>query len=132
MKRHIAIIAIVIIVSFGCSHNLNVWGNNTDPNPLKRFIPVELWTGDQWDGTKEIRMNNIDKTFGKREQKRIQGPFYWNHPETGNKILVYERTNKTKKGLKYQLFAVNDDKSGIGKVLDERPFARMSDIKSVE
>jgi len=121
MRKHIAIIAIAAIVSFGCSHKLNVWENTTDPNPLKRFIPVELWTGGQWNGTKEIRMNNIDKTFGKREQKKIQGTFYWNHPETGNRILVYERTNKTKKGLKYQLFAVNNDKSGIGKVFDERP-----------
>jgi len=121
MKKLIGIIAIVFVLSFGCAGNLKGQETPKERNSLERFIPVELWTGIQWDGKEMIRMAYTDTAFGKRMQKRIKGPFHWYHPVTGEKILVYERTKKLKKGLKYQLFALNMDKSGIGKVFDERP-----------
>jgi hypothetical protein len=72
-----------------------------------RFVPVELWTGAPWDGTQEIGMAPAALEFGRRGDKRIKGPMTWNG------IQVYERLN----GGKLQLFAVRDDRTGLGPCL---------------
>jgi hypothetical protein len=88
----------------------SAWQRAYDPATRTRFIPVELWTGAPWDGTQEIRMAPSALEFGKRGDKSIKGPTTWNG------IPVYERVNREK----LQLFAVRDDKTGLGRVFDSR------------
>lgn len=85
-----------------------------------RFIPVELWIGMEWDGTKELKMSNAETRFGDRLNKDIKGPTEWKHPVTGETLVVYERTNQEKDGVKSQLFTMNEEKTGLGRVYDSR------------
>jgi len=86
------------------------WQRAYDPATRTRFIPVELWTGTDWDGTQEIRMVPAALQFGPRGDKSIKGPTTWNG------IEVYERLNRGK----LQLFAIRDDRTGLGRVFDSR------------
>ena len=67
-----------------------------DSHTGARFIPVELWTGAEWDGAHVIKMSKAELSFGNRGAKEISGPFEWTRPATGEKLLVYERTNRDK------------------------------------
>jgi hypothetical protein len=86
------------------------WQRAYDPATRTRFIPVELWTGVPWDGAQEIRMLPAALEFGPRGDMSIKGPKTWNG------IQVYERLNRDK----LQLFAIRDDKTGLGRVFDSR------------
>ena len=88
----------------------SAWQRAYDPATRTRFIPVELWTGAPWDGTQEIRMAPAALEFGRRGDKSIKGPTTWNG------IQVYERLNRDK----LQLFAIRDDRTGLGRVFDSR------------
>ena len=88
----------------------SAWKSAYDPATRTRFIPVELWTGAPWDGTQEISMAPAALEFGRRGDKNIKGPTPWNG------IQVYERLNRDK----LQLFAIRDDRTGLGRVLDSR------------
>ena len=89
------------------------WERSYDAATGTRFIPVELWTGGEWDGTRVIRMAPADLTFGGK--KHLSGPFAWT-PPGGETIQVYERTNAGKR----QLFALAPDGTGLGRVYDSR------------
>jgi hypothetical protein len=93
-----------------------VWAASYDAATGERFIPVELWTGGPWDGTREIRMTKADLYFGKRAEKSLTGPLEWVRPGSGEKLQVYERNNKGKK----QLFTVSSRGDGLGRVFDNR------------
>jgi hypothetical protein len=45
----------------------------------------------------------------------------WEHPTMGIKFLVYERINPGKDGVKLQLFTINQEQNGLGRVYDGRP-----------
>jgi hypothetical protein len=81
-----------------------------------RFIPVELWTGSDWNGEKSLTLPPTDLTFGKRGHKRIIGPRKWTHPSSGTVHQIYERRNRDK----VQYFAVNRKGDGLGRVYDSR------------
>lgn len=81
-----------------------------------RFIPVELWTGGAWNGDAALRLAEVDTIFGKHDHKRIRGPIAWTRPGTNEKLMVYERTNRSKT----QLFALRSDGQGLGRVYDSR------------
>jgi hypothetical protein len=84
--------------------------------PQTRYIPVELWTGGQWDGKQELRMLPASFVFGKRGEKRITGPVAYTRPGSSEPIQVYERWNRGKK----QLFALSSRGDGLGRVYDSR------------
>jgi hypothetical protein len=86
------------------------------PGTLTRFIPVELWTGASWDGSRTLRLRPAKLTFGDRQDKRIVGPIPWRRPGTSRVIQVYERRN----GDKRQLFALSSRGDGLGRVFDSR------------
>src|SRR5262245_62611349 len=92
------------------------WDSSIDAVSQARFIPVELWTGAEWDGKKELKMSNAETSFGDRLNKDIKGPVEWKHPMTGETLVVYERTNQERDGVKSQLFAMNEEKTGLGRV----------------
>jgi hypothetical protein len=96
------------------------WQASIDAAKKERFIPVELWTGAQWDGGRELAMKGVDATYGYRKiVYLIKGPVEWKHPVTGATYQVYERLNPGS-GDKKQLFTVNEEKSGLGRVYDTR------------
>jgi hypothetical protein len=97
------------------------WQPSIDAAKKERFIPVELWTGAQWDGGRELAMKSVDGTYNHRKTVYlIKGPVEWKHPVTGDTYSVYERLNPGA-GDKKQLFTVNPEKSGLGRVYDARP-----------
>jgi hypothetical protein len=65
-------------------------------------------------------MSNAETRFGDRLNKDIKGPIEWKHPMTGATLVVYERTNQERDGVKSQLFAMNEEKTGLGRVYDSR------------
>lgn len=92
------------------------WAASYDPATLTRFIPVELWTGAPWDGSRELRPTPADLVFGNRREKRITGPIAWTRPGSGEPLQVYERDNRGKK----QLFTISSRRDGLGRVYDSR------------
>jgi hypothetical protein len=93
-----------------------VWHASHDPKTRTRFIPVQLWTGADWDGDRTLRLRPADLGFGSRQDKRIAGPLAWRRPGTDRVIQVYERRN----GDKRQLFALSSRGDGLGRVFDSR------------
>ena len=92
------------------------WAASYDAASRTRFIPVELWTGAEWSGKRELRLERTNLVFGKKGEKRITGPVAWTRPGTGEVLQVYERVNRGKK----QLFALSSRDDGLGRVYDSR------------
>ena len=102
----------------------NVWETSINPQTSERYIPVELWTGADWDGKRELKMAPVDGTYRHRTSTYyIKGPTEWKHPVTGQNSIVYERINpgKNKNDDKSQLFTINPDQTGMGRLFDGRP-----------
>lgn len=116
------VLAVVLVagLSSGATTDQSRWDSSVDRVTQARFIPVELWTGMEWDGAKELKMSNAETRFGDRLNKDIKGPTEWKHPVTGETLVVYERTNQERDGVKSQLFAMNEEKTGLGRVYDSR------------
>ncbi len=112
---------VMLLLFSGCATNQTAWENSINKQTQNRFIPIELWSGSPWSGEKTLRLVPADFTFGRRNHITIRGPFKWTHPKTGKALWVYERINRTTKGDKRQLFAVNPEGTGLAKVFDERP-----------
>ena len=102
------------------------WDSSVNTETKERYIPVELWSGAEWDGTRELRMPKVDAGYRHRESYQIKGPKEWKHPVTGKTYLVYERINPGRRAsdAKWQLFAINDDRSGLGVNNSRGSFAR--------
>lgn len=111
-----AVAGTVLALSVADAADLSKWAASYDPAAKTRFIPVELWTGAEWDGTRELRMTRADLSFGKRGEKRITGPVAWTRPGSGEAMQVYERNNRGKK----QFFAMSTRGDGLGRVFDSR------------
>jgi hypothetical protein len=102
----------------------SVWERSINPQNKERFIPVELWTGVDWDGQKELKMTSVDGTYRHRTSTySIKGPVEWKHPVTNQTSPVYERINpgRNKDEDKSQLFTINQDQTGLGRLFDGRP-----------
>ena len=110
------LLAMLAFVGVASGAELSPWAASYDPVAKTRYIPVELWTGAEWDGSRELKMAPADLAFGKRSEKRISGPLAWKRPGTGETIQVYERDNRGKK----QLFALSSRGDGLGRVFDSR------------
>ena len=80
-----------------------------------RFIPVELWTGAEWDGKRVITLSKADLEFGRANEKNITGPFKW----TIRRLGKHPRLRKEQRS-KRQLFTVTNDGTGLGRVYDSR------------
>jgi hypothetical protein len=106
------------LITAGPSEALDLakWAASHDPITQTRFIPIELWTGAEWDGTRELTLSRASLSFGKRNEKRITGPVAWTRPGTGETLQVYERNDRGKK----QLFALSSRGDGLGRVFDSR------------
>jgi hypothetical protein len=112
----ILLVLALLLAGEACAADLSAWERSYDPSAGRRFIPVELFTGSEWDGTQAIRLAPAKLEFGRRNEKSIVGPMDWLPPNAASPIQVYERINRDKR----QLFAVREDQTGIGRVLDSR------------
>jgi hypothetical protein len=117
-RRWLFGVPIILSLWAGTGHaaDLSKWAASYDPAAKTRFIPVELWTGGEWDGSRELKMSPANLTFGKRGDKHIGGPVSWTRPANGETLQVYERSERGKK----QLFALSSRGDGLGRVFDSR------------
>ena len=100
----------------------HVWERSIRHPAKERYFPVELWTGAEWDGKKELKMPQANFTFAHRRGRyEIKGPIAWAHPVMGQTFVVYERINPGRDGDKLQRFTINQEKNGLGRVYDARP-----------
>ncbi len=121
MLKRISLIIIALILTTSCATLQSPWQGAENKKSGVRFIPIELWTGEEWDGNMNLEMKPAHFKFGKRNHKLIKGPVQWRHPITGSNLMVYERINETIEGTKRQLFTLNSEKTGLAKVYDKRP-----------
>jgi hypothetical protein len=101
--------------------DLKAWEASINPETKERYIPIELWAGAEWDGKRELKMPKVDAAYRHRSAYQIKGPTEWKHPVTGQSFMVYERINPGREGIKWQLFTINQDQNGLGRVYDARP-----------
>ena len=95
----------------------DVWAQSYDVATQTRYIPLELILGAAWNGTREIVMPRGNFTEGvARDPSTWRGPSQWQHPDTGEKLMVYDRARR---GVG-QKFALRADLSAIGRVADSR------------
>ena len=114
--------SLLLISSFAHALDLKAWAASISPQTNKRYIPVELWAGAEWEGSKVLQMPKVDGTYRHRKATyQIKGPMEWEHPAMGRKFLVYERINPGRDGVKWQLFTINRDQNGLGRLYDGRP-----------
>lgn len=95
----------------------DAWSQSYDAASRTRYIPLELILGAPWDGKKEIALPKGHFTEGvARDPSTWHGPVEWRHPQTGEKLMVYDRSRR---GV-WQKFALRADGSAIGRVADSR------------
>src|SRR4051794_25669649 len=111
------LLAAVALLSPGSASasDSTAWDLSVNTETKERYIPVELWAGAEWDGTKELKMPKVDATYRHKESYQIKGPKEWTHPATGENHTIYERINpgRRQSDAKWQLFAINEDRSGL-------------------
>ena len=112
----VALAVVLLLAGEACAADWSAWERAYDPATGRRFIPVELFVGAEWDGAQTIRLAPAKLEFGKRGEKSIAGPMEWLPPGASAPIQVYERLNRDKR----QLFALREDGTGLGRVLDSR------------
>jgi hypothetical protein len=95
----------------------DVWARSYDAATQTRYIPLELILGAAWDGAREIVMprGNFTESVA-RDPSTWRGPSQWQHPDTGETMMVYDRARR---GVG-QKFALRSDQSAIGRVADSR------------
>ena len=88
----------------------------------ERFIPLELWLGGKFTGSKEIVFPDANFRFGYNGKHTIKGPTIWTNPRTNHTIRVYDRSRFSKKEGKIitQLWTVTNNNQCLGRVFDNR------------
>ncbi len=118
VRTGVVALATVLVVA-GCTSPKDVRSTRSADS---RDIPIELWAGAPLEGVSGgAALPAIDTVTGNRQNRTIQGPILWTHPETGEALWVYERVNYKTTGVKRQLFAIRPDGGGLARVFDSRP-----------
>lgn len=89
-------------------HKSNLYNDKT----LSYFIPLELWLGTNWDGSRAKNLHEVDKML--ETSQKLTGPFKWYHPYLKKTLNVYKRTSKNN----VELFTFYP--SGMIKVYDKK------------
>ena len=102
MKQIILIISLLILPNISFAN--------------ERFIPLELWSGGEITGSKDIAFPKTNFRFGYKGKHRIKGPIDWKNPRTGETIKVYDRNRYSKKSGKVisQLWTVTNNNQCMG------------------
>jgi len=116
------IIGLLLVMPLRSVADANPWDNATNLETKERFIPVELWAGAEWNGRRDLEMPKVDGKYRHNHSAySIKGPTEWKHSATGQIHAVYERINPQKGGPKWQLFVINEERTGLGRLYDGRP-----------
>jgi hypothetical protein len=96
------------------------WDRAYDPTTRRRFIPLQLIIGGEWNGERTITYPV--GTFGELVDHGSiwVGPRKWTHPKTGEELIVYDRSRSGHGMLTDQIFAARKDLTAIGRVADNR------------
>ena len=88
----------------------------------KKFIPVELWLGENITESEKIIFPKVNFKFGYKERHKIKGPIIWKNSKTNQNIKVYVRSRYSKKEDKEisQLWTVTNNNQCLGRVFDNR------------
>lgn len=139
MKQQLNVLLFVFlfISSLTSTHSsaeqTNSWDNAYNAETKKRFIPVELFTGANWDGQHQLKLNEATTTacytiVGRNQpcdQVKLSGPFLTERNETqiewaGDKIPYYLRTFRNRGGQVESHFTINNSKDGMVRIFDMR------------
>jgi len=99
-----------------------------------RFIPVELFTGAEWDGTHQLTFKEVSTStsacaadIGKHcTTYKITGPFKTERNDTkiewaGDEVSYYLRTFRTRnRGEVESFFTINNSRDGLVRIYDKR------------
>ena len=109
------------------------WGNAYNSETKQRFIPVELFTGMEWDGKHELVLKEAStvacaEVVGKNkpcDKYYLNGPFKTQSNETkidwaGEQIPYYRRTFTVRGGLVESFFTINNSRDGLVRIYDKR------------
>lgn len=110
------------------------WDKAYNNTTKERFIPVELFTGEKWDGKHKLTLKeastsatSCDPITGKRcTTYTITGPFKTAKKNTkiewaGNNLSYYRRTYSTSRGGDVEsFFTINNSKDGLVRIFDKR------------
>jgi hypothetical protein len=98
-------------------------GRDAAGNAVSRFIPPELYTGAEWNGSRELvlrPMNVTRKPLIPSGHPAISfaGPIAWG--ESGRPVIKRTRMSN-RNGAVDQVFAINERGDGLGRLEDNRP-----------
>ena len=119
------VLALLAVTSLGMA--ASVWDDATERDAagtaLRRFIPVELWTGAEWGGGRTleltpVRLSHKPAIPPDHPVITIEGPEPWTEDPT---VMVLKRSRRSgRAGDIVQLFRINPENDGIGRVSDVR------------
>ena len=110
----------------------NPWDQAYNSETKERFIPVELFTGAEWDGKHELTLKEVSTTAcasadGKWcDNYHITGPFKTESNDTkiewaDNEISYYRRTFSIQsRGKVESFFTINASRDGLVRIYDKR------------
>jgi hypothetical protein len=125
--------AVCLVLLWGAGRGLasSVWDDATERDaagtPVRRFIPVELWTGAEWDGERVLaltpeRLSHKPSIPADHPVITIEGPEPWAEDPS---VMVLKRARRSgRSGEIVQLFRINAQGDGIGRVTDVRQSRR--------
>lgn len=108
------------------------WNNAYNEETKQRFIPVELFTGLEWDGKHELVLKEATTTACSETKGRpcinyyVSGPYKTETNNTkidwvGEQIPYYKRTFSTRRmGPVESHFTINNSKDGLVRIFDKR------------
>ncbi len=114
-------LGVIIVALYGMVNtaNADVWSDSFSSDSGERFIPIELFTGMPWDGSRDFALTKA--TPDDRARMKISGPEDFIRPNTGEMLRVYRRSRTQWDGREVvQLFAVTSREDGLGRVYDSR------------
>lgn len=129
--------ATILCLSFGdyaglMAEETSPWDTAYNSTTEERFIPVELFTGAEWDGKHELVMNEVStSTCASSDGKwcdnyHITGPFKTERNDTkiewaGDEISYYRRTFSIRsRGEVESFFTINASRDGLVRIYDKR------------
>lgn len=88
----------------------------------ERFIPIELWLGENITTSQKLSFPEVDFRFGYKKRHKIKGPINWENSKTKENIRVYVRSRFSKKLNKEisQLWTYTNNNQCLGRVFDNR------------
>lgn len=112
---------------------LAVWKNAYNFETKQRFIPVELFTGAEWDGRHQLQLKEVLTTacylvVGRDrpcDKVLVSGPFMTAANKTkiawaGDELFYYVRTFKIRGEPIESHFTINNSKDGLVRIYDKR------------